>query len=106
MSEYRPVRKKSSVYSATLISAVGQLQMFSLTLSSTLTTPKMTATSSRQLEPCAVSQAQSAPIVSPPEARSSRLRARAFEERFHGGVELRVAPGVALADGPLHEHVD
>ena len=56
MSEYNPDRKNSAKYSETLISAVGQLQMFWRTLRNTLTTPKRTATNSRQLEPWPVSQ--------------------------------------------------
>src|SRR4051794_34162022 len=59
MSEYSPLRWNRTKYRATFTSAVGQLQMFSRTLRKTLTIPNTTATSSRQLEPWAVSQAQS-----------------------------------------------
>src|ERR1043166_6384877 len=49
---------------AALMSAVGQLQMFSRVLRYTVMMPSAAPSNSRQLEPCAVSQTQKAVIPS------------------------------------------
>src|SRR3569832_1762533 len=61
-SEYKPVRKNTTVIAPAFNCAVGQLQIFSRVLRYTVTMPRTTPKSSRQVEPCAVSQAQNAVI--------------------------------------------